>query len=86
MGFCWNGFGWGGWGGLGTIGLVLSLVFFAAVLVVLGVGTAWLVRRLSRSPLAPAAGADPLEIARRRLAGGEITIAEFEEISDRLQR
>jgi uncharacterized membrane protein len=85
MGFCWNGFGWGGWGGLGTAGLIPNVLFFVAVLVVLGVGTAWLVRRLSRSPLAPAAGVDPLEIARRRLAAGEITIAEFEEISGRLQ-
>jgi uncharacterized membrane protein len=89
MGFCCNGFGWGGWGawgGLGTIGLVLSLVFFVGVLAVLGVATAWLVRRLSRRPLAPAAGVDPLEIARRRLAAGEITVAEFEDISDRLRR
>jgi len=29
---------------------------------------------------------DPLEIARQRLAAGEITIAEFEEIQNRLQR
>jgi uncharacterized membrane protein len=88
MGFCCNGFGWGGWGawgGLGTVGLILNLVFFAGVLTVLGVATAWLVRRLSRSPLAPAAGVDPLEIARRRLAAGEITVAEFEDISDRLR-
>ena len=89
MGFCCNGFGWGGWGtwgGLGTIGLILNLVFFVGVLAVLGVGTVWLARRLGRRPLAPAAGVDPLEIARRRLAAGEITVAEFEEIRDRLQR
>jgi len=28
---------------------------------------------------------DPLEIARRRLAAGEITVAEFEEIKERLR-
>ena len=45
-----------------------------------------MVRRLGRRPLAPAAVVDPLEIARRRLAAGEITVAEFEEMRDRLQR
>jgi uncharacterized membrane protein len=30
-------------------------------------------------------GGDPLEIARRRLAAGEITTGEFEEIRDRLR-
>jgi uncharacterized membrane protein len=82
MGFCCNGFGWGGTGG----GLILNLVFFVGMLAVLGVGTVWLVRQLGRRPLAPAAGVDSLEIARRRLAAGEITAAEFEEIRDRLQR
>ncbi len=85
MGFCCGGFGWGGWGawgGLGTAGLILNLVFFVGVL---GLGTAWLVRRLGRRPLVPAVGVEPLEIARRRLAAGEITVAEFEEIRDWLQ-
>ncbi len=89
MGFCCNGFGWGGWGtwgGLGIVGLLLNLVFFGGVLAVLGLGNAWLVRQLGRPPTAPEVGVDPLEIARRRLAVGEITIAEFEEIHDRLQR
>lgn len=89
MGFCCNGFGWGGWGtwgGLGIVGLLLNLVLFGGVLAVLGLGSAWLVRNLSRRPTAPEVGVDPLEIGRRRLAAGEITIAEFEEIRDRLQR
>jgi uncharacterized membrane protein len=88
MGFCCNGFGWGGWGtwgSLGTIGLVLNLVFFVGMLAVVGVGTVWLVRQFGRRPAARQAELDPLEIARRRLAAGEITVAEFEEISDRLQ-
>ena len=80
MGWCWNSLGWGGtWGGL-----ILNAVFFAGMLVVLGLGTVWLVRRLGRGPLAPLAS-DPLEIARRRLAAGEITAAEFEEIRERIQ-
>ena len=89
MGFCCNGFGWGGWGawvGLGVLGLVLNVVFFVGLLAVLGLGAVWLVRQLSRRPVASDAEGDPLEIARRRLAAGEITVAEFEEIRDRLQR
>ena len=42
-------------------------------------------RQLSRQPTAPQGTADPLEIAWRRLAAGEITIAEFDEIRTRLQ-
>ena len=86
MGWCYNGFGWGGWGtwgSLGTLGLILNPVLFVGVL---GLGTAWLVRQLGRRPTTPETGAAPLEIARRRLAAGEITIAEFEEIRGQLQR
>lgn len=89
MGWCYNGFGWGEWGtwgSLGTLGVILNLVFSVGVLVVLGLGTAWLARQLGRRPMAPEAGVAPLEIARRRLAAGEITIAEFEEIQNRLRR
>jgi uncharacterized membrane protein len=89
MGFCCNGFGWGGWGawgGLGIVGLLLSLVLFVGVLAVLGLGTAWLVRQLGRrSGVLGGVEVEPLEIARRRLAAGEITSAEFEEIRGRLQ-
>ena len=89
MGFRCNGLGWGGWGtwgSLGIVGLILNLVFFAGVLAVLGLGAGWLVRQLSRRPMSSKAGVAPLEIARRRLAAGEITTAEFEEIRDQLQR
>jgi uncharacterized membrane protein len=88
MGLCCNGFGWGGlgaWGGLGTVRLILNVVFFVGVLALLGLGTIWLVRQMRLRSPAPAAGLDPLEIARRRLAAGEITIAQFQEIRDRLQ-
>jgi len=88
MGWCCSGLGWGGWGGwsgIGLIGLVLNLVLFVGVLAVLGGGTVWLVRRLGRGTPAPEARADPLEIARRRLAAGEITLAEYEEIRERLR-
>lgn len=87
MGFCCNGFGWGswmGWGG-GWVGLILNMVFFAGVLVVLGLGAVWLARQLRGRPLAVGGETDPLEIVRQRLAAGEITIEEFEEIHDRLR-
>jgi uncharacterized membrane protein len=79
MGMCWNGFGWGGMGAVGPI----LLVFFISVLVVLGLGTTWLVRQF-RQPTVSRTESAPLEIARRRLAAGEITVAEFEEIRNRL--
>jgi len=87
MGFCCNGFGWGSWmdWGGGWVGLILNLVFFAGVLVVLGFGAAWLVRQLRGRPLAVGGETDPLEIVRQRLAAGEITIEEFEDIRDRLR-
>jgi len=87
MGFCCNGFGWGswmGWGG-GWVGLILNLVFFAGVLAVLGFGAAWLARQLRGRPLVVGGETDPWEIVRQRLAAGEITIEEFEEIRDRLR-
>jgi uncharacterized membrane protein len=85
MGFCCDGFGWGSWSGLGFLGPIIGLLFFVGVVAMLGLGTAWLVRQLSRQPAASDVGVDPLEIARQRLAAGKITVPEFEEIRDRLQ-
>jgi len=82
MGWWCHGFGWSG---LGTAGVILNVAVSVGLLVVLGLGIFWLVRQLSRQPTAPQGMADPLEIARRRLAAGEITIAEFDEIRTRLQ-
>jgi len=87
MGARYSGFGWGGlgtWGGLGIIGLILNLVFFAGFLTVLGVGTVWVMRQVRRRPSDPAGRPDPLDIVRQRLAAGEITATEFEEIRERL--
>jgi len=88
MGWGCSGLGWGGWGawgGLGLVGLILNGVLVLGLLAILGGGTVWLVRRLGRGGPVPEARTDPLEIARRRLAAGEITLAEFEEIKDRLR-
>jgi len=86
MGICCGGLGWGG---MGAVGPLLSLVFFAGVVGVLGLGAVWAIRQIGRGGMAtngaPRPVGEPLEIARRRLAAGEITTEEFEEIRDRLQ-
>ena len=87
MGFCSHGWGWGGgmpWGGSWG-GLILSGLFLVGGLILFGLGIAWLVRQLRRQPTTLGVAGDPLEIVQRRLAAGEITIHEFEEIRDRLQ-
>ena len=87
MGFCGNGLGlgsWMGWGG-GWGGMILPLALFAGLLVLLGLGAALLARQFRGRPVVARTGDAPLEIARRRLAAGEITIPEYENIRDRLQ-
>jgi uncharacterized membrane protein len=86
MGFCWNGLGWGISGGLGMVGLILSVVSFAGMFALLGLGALWVVRQFGRPGTLSTATEDSLGIARRRLAAGEITIDQFEEIRHRLQR
>lgn len=87
MGFCCDGFGYGGWMGMGGgwIGMILSVALFAGVLALLGLAVVWFARQFRRTTPAAETAPDPLEIARRRLAAGEITAPEFEEIRDRLQ-
>lgn len=75
---------WGAWGRMGPSGHLLGLVLWVAVLALLVLAAVWLVRRLARKPLAFAVET-PLDTARRRLAAGEITPAEFDQICDRLQ-
>ena len=87
MGLGCNGIGWGGWMGMGGgwIGPLLNIALFAGVLILVGLAAAWLIRQFRSMTLTPEKTVDPLEIVRRRLAAGEITVAEFEEIRDRLQ-
>jgi uncharacterized membrane protein len=76
----------GGWAGLGWLGPLFGLTLFIGVVALLVVGTVWLVRRAGQQQTTvPQVGPEPMEIARRRLAAGEITLAEFEELRDRLQ-
>ena len=89
MGFGCDGFGWGGWMGMGGgwIGLILNAVLFAGVLALLALAVVWFARQFRRATptTETARDSDPLEIARRRLAAGEITVSEFEEIRSRLR-
>lgn len=83
MGFC--RFGWGHWGGMGIIAPILGLVIFIAFLVLLVFGIRWLARQ--SAPRSSSTGStDALDIARRRLAAGEISIQQFEDIRSRLQK
>jgi uncharacterized membrane protein len=87
MGFGCNGIGWrgwGAWGGMNPFGHILGFVLWAAVLVLLTVVVIWVVRRLSRGSHTPAVVETPLGAARRRLAAGEITVGEYDEIVHRL--
>ena len=81
MGFGCNGMGmgWGGWGG-GILGWIVPLLFWGVLLVGLAIGIIWLARRFGRA----SSTETPLDAARRRLALGEITAAEFDEIAQRL--
>ncbi|HIQ00824.1 MAG TPA: SHOCT domain-containing protein [Anaerolineales bacterium] len=75
---CHRGWLWGRCGG-GT-GLLGSLLLLG--------GAGWLLHRsgaLNLEALNLKGGADPLDIARQRLAAGEITPEEFEEIRERLR-
>jgi uncharacterized membrane protein len=76
----------GGWGSAGWIGGALGLALVVGALGVLALGAIWLGRRTQpqRASLGESRS-EPLNLARRRLAAGEITPAEFEEIRKRLE-
>ena len=88
MSNCCGGFGWGHLGGgMGILGLLLSLLVVAGLSLALGLGIFWAARTLRRrhAGAAPDAEMVPLELARRRLARGEITLEEFEAIREHLE-
>ncbi len=101
MGFYYHGFDWidmgrhgmgwhgMGWGGMGIVASILGLLFFLGLLAVLALVAVWVIRRLGHEGVGgrpSAAESDALDVARRRLAAGEITVDEFEEIRGRLGR
>lgn len=82
MGWCpfvWGN--WGAWGSWGIAGLILSAVMSVGLIVLLVIAVRWAVRQFAPRS---GAGSNALDIARRRLATGEISIQEFEEIRNRL--
>jgi uncharacterized membrane protein len=74
----------GGWTGVGWLGPLFGLSLFVGLIGLLVIGTVWLVRRTTQQPIMTQAGQNPVEIARRRLAAGEITPDEFEDLRQRL--
>ncbi len=101
MGFYGHGFNWAhtggrgmgwhgmGWGGMGIFAWVLGLVFFLGLLALLALVAVWAFRQFGQegAPVkSSAAVGDPLDVARQRLAAGEITLEEYEEIRERLRR
>jgi len=88
-GFCpfHSGLGnWGGWGSLGAIGMIINALLFIGFVVLLVLGIRWIVRQFATRGSGAVAQTDALAIAQRRLAAGEINVAEFEEIRARIQR
>jgi len=92
MGWCAQGLSRGGWGHMGGWGAggwmvgLFGLIVFVGVMGLLALGAVWLARRtrLQSAPMG-ASRAQPLETARHRLAAGEITPAEFEELREQLE-
>lgn len=101
MGYWGHGLGWGhmggwnhmggwghmgAWGGGGWIAPIFGLTLFVGLLAALALGAIWLARRTRLQPVTVGAGqAQPVELARRRLASGEITPAQFEELREHLE-
>jgi len=81
MGYGWHGMGWGG---LGLIGSFIGVLLWLGVLAVLVAGIAWLVQRSGRRSGPVRAQETPLSEVKRRLASGEITTGEYDEIVQRL--
>lgn len=74
--------------GGGIVESILNLIFFLNLLSLLGLTLILVMRGLGRGgakSLYRSADIDPLELARMRLAMGEITEQEFETIRERLQ-
>ena len=84
MGFGCCRFGWGGWMPWG--GSIWGFLVLLGVLVMLGLALMFVLRQGRRRTAETEPESNTMEIAKRRLASGELSIAEFEEIRDALQR
>jgi uncharacterized membrane protein len=82
--------GWGiGGGALGVLGSLLGLLLVVALLAILVLAAVWLARQTRVKSGATVSGVDvtstPLELARRRLAAGELSVEEYHRIRKELQ-
>ena len=87
MGFGCNGLGWGramGWGG-GWLGMLVGLVVLGATVALIVAAVVWALRRARGGTTSTDTAGLPLEIARRRLASGEISVEEYEQIRQALR-
>ncbi len=79
----------GGGDMLGIVGPLLGLLFFLGLLALFVLGTIWLIRRTRTTSGVTAGGPDlsgsPLDLAKRRLAAGEITRDEYHQIREELR-
>lgn len=85
MGGLCSGFSWGMCGVLGNVGLIVSSLVLFGLVVLMWLWAIGRGRQLGWQRVAPRARMDPLDLARQRLAAGDITTSEFEEIRRQLQ-
>ena len=89
MGWTCPGYGMGGgWGSVGFFGMLPGILIFVGLLIAIVMGIMWFTRRGRLQSINTRLNddhIDPLYIAQRRLASGEITITEFEEIRGQIQ-
>lgn len=85
-----GGYMWGLGGGGGIVGSLLGLLFFLGLLAVLALAAIWLLRRTPATTSTTLNGqtgvGDPLNLARRRLAAGDVTLEEYYRIREELRR
>jgi uncharacterized membrane protein len=85
MGWYCSGYG-SGWGSMHGFGIPGFFVFIL-LLALVGYGIYWLIRQSLlpvRQSVYPDSQAQAIHIAQSRLASGEISLTEFEEIRDRI--
>ncbi len=73
MGGCFSG-------GIGWIGMILSIIFFIAIIVGVILLVVWIVKRMTHSPIEPKSDMKALEVLKERYAKGEINKEQYEEI------
>ncbi len=89
MGWGCPGCGMGGFGGnLGFLGMLPGLLMSGEFLILIIFGIIWLTRQVRSARVSTGIHTDqinPMKIAQRRLAAGEITMDEYEEIRRKIE-